>query len=57
MPTTLDLAERLLDETGIAVVPGEGFSAPGYLRISFARPLDELKEGMERMASFLAGHR
>ena len=33
---------------GVAVVPGEGFGAPGYLRISFARPLDELKDGVRR---------
>jgi aspartate/methionine/tyrosine aminotransferase len=35
------------------VVPGEGFAAPGYLRLSFARPLDELKAGAERLAAFL----
>ena len=29
-------------------------SAPGYLRVSFARPLEELKEGAERIAAFLA---
>jgi aspartate aminotransferase len=57
VPTTLDLAERLLEETGVAVVPGEGFSAPGYIRISFARPLDELKDGMERLGAFFSGRR
>jgi aspartate aminotransferase len=45
VPTTLDLAGRLLDEKGLAAVPGEGFGAPGYLRLSFARPMDELREG------------
>jgi aspartate aminotransferase len=54
VPTTLDLASRLLDEQGLAAVPGEGFGAPGYLRLSFARPLEELKEGAARLASFLA---
>jgi len=39
----------------VAVVPGEGFAAPGYLRVSFARPMDELKEGVRRISSFLAG--
>ena len=53
-PTTLDLAERLLEETGVAVVPGEGFSAPGYLRLSFARPMEELREGLERLAAFFS---
>jgi aspartate aminotransferase len=56
-PTTLELSERLLEEAGVAVVPGEGFSAPGYIRISFARPMDELKEGLERLSHFLTGRR
>ena len=51
-PTTLDLGGRLLEEAGVAVVPGEGFGAPGYVRISFARAIEELKEGAERLASF-----
>lgn len=55
VPTTLALGLRLLDETGVAVVPGEGFAAPGYLRISFARSLPELEAGGRRIANFL-GH-
>jgi aspartate/methionine/tyrosine aminotransferase len=38
-------------------VPGEGFAAPGYLRVSFARPMEELKEGVKRLAAFLEGLR
>jgi aspartate/methionine/tyrosine aminotransferase len=57
MPDTLRLALRLLDETGVAVVPGEGFGAPGYVRISFARPMNELEDGLRRIAAFLAGLR
>jgi aspartate aminotransferase len=57
MPTTLELAEKLLEEKGVAVVPGEGFGAPGYVRISFARSLDELKDGSRRIVSFFAGLR
>ena len=53
--TTLELGLRLLDECGVAVVPGEGFAAPGYLRISFARSQPELEEGGRRIASFLSG--
>jgi aspartate aminotransferase len=51
--TTVELARRLLDEQKVAVVPGEAFAAPGYVRLSFARPMDELKEGMRRIAAFL----
>jgi len=55
IPTTLELGRRLLEEKQVAVVPGEGFSAPGYVRISFARPLEDLREGVRRIAEFLAG--
>ncbi len=55
VPTTLELGGRLLEDKHVAVVPGEGFAAPGYLRISFARPLDELREGVRRIAEVLVG--
>jgi aspartate aminotransferase len=54
LPTTVDLSRRLLEETHVAVVPGEGFAAPGYVRLSFARPFDELREGVHRLAQFLS---
>jgi aspartate aminotransferase len=53
VPTTLELSRRLLEDQRVAVVPGEGFAAPGYLRISFARPMEDLKEGVKRLATFL----
>jgi aspartate aminotransferase len=53
VPTTLELARRLREERRVAVVPGEGFAAPGYLRISFARPMEDLREGVKRLATFL----
>ena len=56
-PTSLSLALRLLEESGVATVPGEAFGAPGFLRISFARPLEELRDGIQRMAEFLQGMR
>ena len=52
MPTTLYLAERLLEEVRVAVVPGEGFGAPGHLRLSFARPMGELEEAARRLQGF-----
>jgi aspartate aminotransferase len=54
VPTSLDLAGRLLDEEKVAVVAGEGFAAPGYLRISFARSMDDLREGARRIAAFFS---
>jgi aspartate aminotransferase len=55
--TSLELSLRLLEETKVAVVPGEGFGAPGYVRISFARPMQELEDGAARIASFLGRQR
>lgn len=54
IPTSMELAMRLLDDQKLAVVPGEGFAAPGYIRISIARSADELSEGVGRLAAFLA---
>ena len=47
--TTLDLAEILLEEVHVALVPGEAFGAPGYARISFALGDEELAEGIQRV--------
>jgi aspartate aminotransferase len=54
-PTTLDLAAQILEAQGVAMVAGEGFGAPGYLRLSFARPMAELREGAQRLTAFLSG--
>lgn len=54
-PTTLELGTRILEAQGVALVAGEGFGAPGYLRLSFARPMAELREGASRLRAFLAG--
>lgn len=49
----IDLAEVILNKTGVAVVPGSAFGAPGYLRLSFATHLDNLREAVRRLKSFL----
>lgn len=49
--TSMELAEALLEEAQIAVVPGEAFGAPGHLRFSFALGDDDLVEGLERFAA------
>lgn len=53
--TTLDLVAYLLDEAHVAVVPGEAFGAPGYLRLSYATSQDLIEEGVRRMSAALAG--
>jgi len=52
--TTVELCEVLLDETKVAIVPGEAFGAPGFARLSFALGDDDLVEGVERIAKLLA---
>jgi len=54
-PTTLELSRQLLEEQGVAVVPGDGFGSTSHVRISFARPLEELLEGTARIERFLSG--
>ncbi len=52
--TDLDLAEALLTEARVAVVPGTAFGAPGHLRISYATSMERIKEGLDRVAAALA---
>ncbi len=47
--STLQLAEILLDQERVAVIPGEAFGAPGYLRLSFAASEDVIKEAVTRI--------
>jgi aspartate aminotransferase len=51
--STLELAEVLLEEAKVAVVPGEAFGAPGYARLSYALGDEDLAEGIARIAELL----
>jgi len=55
--TSAQLAELILDEAEVAVVPGEAFGTPGYFRLSCALGDADLEEGIARMAKLLAGAR
>ena len=52
--TSAELAEIILDEAEVAVVPGEAFGTEGYLRLSYALGDDDLVEGVERIAALLS---
>jgi len=52
--STLELAELVLAEAKVALVPGEAFGAPGYVRLSFALGDDALAEGIGRLADLVA---
>jgi aspartate/methionine/tyrosine aminotransferase len=51
--STDELAEVILDKARVAIVPGEGFGAPGYARLSYALSDEDLTEGVERLADLL----
>jgi aspartate aminotransferase len=51
--STLELAELVLDEAKVAIVPGEAFGAPGYARMSYALGDADLVEGVERIGKLL----
>jgi aspartate aminotransferase len=50
---TTALAELILDEIEVAVVPGEAFGTPGYLRLSYALSDEDLVDGVARLAALL----
>jgi len=52
--TSAELAELVLDEVGVAVVPGEAFGAPGAFRLSYALGDADLEKGVRRMGALLA---
>jgi len=52
--TSIELADLILEEVEVAVVPGEAFGPQGYLRLSYALGDDDLVEGVSRIAELLA---
>jgi aspartate aminotransferase len=52
--SSAELAELILEEAEVAVVPGEAFGTPGYFRLSYALGDDDLAEGVSRLAKLLA---
>ena len=50
-PSSAELAALILDEVEVAVVPGEAFGTPGYMRLSYATSDDKITEGIARIAT------
>ncbi len=48
-----DFASLLLENQKVAVVPGTGFGAPNFVRLSFATSMDNIVEGLKRIGSFV----
>jgi len=51
--SSAELADIILDEAEVAVVPGEAFGSPGYLRLSYALGDEDLVEGVSRIQDLL----
>ena len=51
---TSTLAQRLLEEAHVAVVPGSAFGTQEHIRISYATSLEHINEGLRRMAAFFS---
>ena len=52
--SSAQLAELVLDEVGVAVVPGEAFGTPGYFRLSYALGDADLEKGISRLRELLS---
>ena len=50
---SIDLAQYILDQAKVAVVPGEAFEAPQNIRIAYSNGLENISEGMNRFESAL----
>ena len=50
---SMDFATKLLENKGVAVVPGIGFGSDGYIRFSFATDEESIKEGIKRLKEFV----
>jgi aspartate aminotransferase len=54
----LELADRLLSEAGVAVLPGTAFgrAGKGFIRLAYTQSEDELKLGLDRIKEFIAAN-
>ncbi len=50
---SIEFCKELLQEAGVAVVPGIGFGSEGYFRFSFATDMTTIREGIRRIAKFV----
>ena len=54
---SIEFCKEMLQETGVAVVPGIGFGAEGYFRFSFATDIETIREGISRIKKFVESKR
>jgi len=54
---SMKFAKAMLENVGVAVVPGAGFGSDGYFRFSFATDIDTIKEGIDRIKTFVESYK
>lgn len=54
---SMKFCKELLEEKGVALVPGVGFGSEGYARFSFATDIDSIRKGIKRIEEFVKEHR
>lgn len=54
---SMQVATDMLNDAGVAFIPGEGFGAPGFIRLSFATSRERIEEGIRRIGQWVAGQR
>ena len=52
-----EIAKKILEDANVAVIPGDGFGAPGFLRLSFATSSESIEEGVKRIAAWIKKNR
>ncbi len=52
--TCTELSKLLLEKAHVALVPGEAFGAPGFLRLSYATSIERIDEGLRRLEKFFS---
>ena len=50
---SMEFAKKLLEEEGVAIIPGIGFGSEGYIRFSFATSIENIREGVKRIERFI----
>ncbi len=51
---TSTMAKDIIERAHVALVAGEGFGAPGYLRLSYATSIERIDEGLRRLDHFFS---
>ena len=54
---SMEFCKGLLEDQGVAVVPGLGFGSEGYFRFSFATDIESIRKGIKRIATYVAAQK